>query len=298
MNISIADLLSMGYSITDDIDGINEDHENDVFNIGYNLFIEKFDKLYPNKRFTEKIVKSTKYGVLTNAWGDDGDGGTFNDFFQPHDVMELDTAINLTGVITFTASSTAVSAVGGAFESELEAGSIIFLEDEEGSFAVVQSITDDDNLVIDEVYGGTGGAGTGILMGDEKKDSPEKNSRFSLDDNSEDNKGWFKDLTRIYFPGYTVQTYFRIRYLSEIVPIDASTPRTTQKFMPFKYRRFFARYLAAMYAVVEEEKNLTDHAELEFEKNFDGMGKQYNNSKPIIVRPRNVSGNPKYDYPQ
>lgn len=298
MNISIADLFEMGYSITDDIDGVDAEHETQIFNIGYNLFIIKFDKLYPGKRFTEKVVKSTKYGVLTNVWGDDGSGGTFNDFFQPHDVMEITDPVDLTGTVTFTTDSTAVSAVNGAFESQLEAGDIIFLDGEEQYGAVVQSITDDNNLILDAEYEGTGGAGTGKVLGVEVKDLPEKTSRFVLDESdSEDEKGFYKDLDRIYFPGYNAGTYFRLRYLPEIAPITSATLRTTEKFMPFKYRHFFARYIAAMYAVVEEEQNLTAHAELEFDKNFAGMGKQYNNTKPIIVTPRTVKNNPKYDYP-
>lgn len=298
MLISIADLLEMGYSITDDIDGLDASHETQVFNIGYNLFIIKFDKLYPEMRLSEKVVKSTKRGVLTNAWGDDGDGGTFNDFLVPYDVIEINSPVNMTGVITFTNGSAAVSAVGGAFESDVEIGDQIFLDGEEQNFGTVESITDDDNLVLEEEYGGAGGSGIGVILGTDKQNVPKRNTRFTFEEaDSEDAKGFFKDLSRIYFPGYTQATYFRIRYAKEILPIDNSTPRTTEKFMPFKYRHFFARYVAAMYAVVEEEQNLTAHAELEFEKNFQGMGKQYNVSKPIEVRPRNILVDSNHNYP-
>lgn len=293
MYISIADLFEMGYSITDDIDGVDEDHETQLFNIGYNLFVAFFDKLYPDKRLSEKVVKTTKYGVLTNVWGDD-DGDAFNDFFNPRDVMELVDPVALTGTITFTNGSNIVTAASGAFETDLEVGDIVFLDGEEQYGAVVKSISNDSYLILDTDYAGTGGAGTGYVLGDETARVDKTSARFTINDE----KGFYTDLDRIYFPGYDVGTYFRVRYLPEIIPITSATNRTTLKFMPFKYRHFFAKFLAAMYSVVEEEQNLTAHAELEFEKNFSGMGEQYNDSRPIIVRPSTSTGNPKYDYPQ
>ncbi|NOZ68019.1 MAG: hypothetical protein GXP46_01920 [Deferribacteres bacterium] len=67
----------------------------------------------------------------------------------------------LTGTITMTNGSTAVSAVGGAFTSELWAGAWICLDADETSdvWAQVSSITDDNNLVLVSNYTGAGGSG-------------------------------------------------------------------------------------------------------------------------------------------
>lgn len=67
----------------------------------------------------------------------------------------------LTGTMTFTNGSTAVSASGGAFTTEISVGDTIYLDGEYSDGVRVESITDDDNLVLVEEYGGTGGAGNG-----------------------------------------------------------------------------------------------------------------------------------------
>ena len=70
--------------------------------------------------------------------------------------------VALTGTITFTNGSTAVSAAGdGAFTTEVAVGDYIYLDSEYANRARVASITDDDNLVLSANYAGTGGAGSG-----------------------------------------------------------------------------------------------------------------------------------------
>ena len=64
----------------------------------------------------------------------------------------------LTGTVTFTNASTAVSGSGTAFLTEVNVGSIIKL-DADGTYVVVESITDDTNLVLIDVYQDTGGEG-------------------------------------------------------------------------------------------------------------------------------------------
>ena len=64
----------------------------------------------------------------------------------------------LTGTVTFTNASTAVSGSGTAFTTEVNAGSIIKL-DADGTYVVVASVTDDTNLVLIDVYSDTGGSG-------------------------------------------------------------------------------------------------------------------------------------------
>ncbi len=69
--------------------------------------------------------------------------------------------VALTGTITFTNGSTAVSATGGGFLTEVAVGDSIYLDGEYANRMTVASITDDDNLVLSANYAGTGGAGNG-----------------------------------------------------------------------------------------------------------------------------------------
>ena len=64
----------------------------------------------------------------------------------------------LTGTVTFTNASTAVSGSGTAFTTEINVGSIIKL-DADGTYVVVESVTDGTNLVLVDAYPDTGGAG-------------------------------------------------------------------------------------------------------------------------------------------
>ena len=69
--------------------------------------------------------------------------------------------IAVTGTVTFTGASTAVSAAAdGAFTTELAVGDYIYLDGEYSDGVRIASITDDDNLVLESAYGGTGGAGS------------------------------------------------------------------------------------------------------------------------------------------
>jgi len=68
----------------------------------------------------------------------------------------------LTGTLTFTNGSTAVTGVGTAFTTEVAAGDYIWL-DADGVWAQVSSVTDDTNLVLSAAYSGTGGTGSGAV---------------------------------------------------------------------------------------------------------------------------------------
>jgi hypothetical protein len=72
---------------------------------------------------------------------------------------------SLTGVITFANGSTAVSASGGAFTTELTVGEQVFLDTDGRTFtAEISSITNNDNLVLTANYTGTGGAGASSVL--------------------------------------------------------------------------------------------------------------------------------------
>lgn len=64
----------------------------------------------------------------------------------------------LTGTVTFTNASTAVSGSGTSFLTEVNVGSLIKL-DADGTYVAVESVTDDTNLVLIDTYPDTGGAG-------------------------------------------------------------------------------------------------------------------------------------------
>lgn len=75
--------------------------------------------------------------------------------------VDADAGGALTGTLTFTNGSTAVSAVGGAFTTELEPGDFIKLDsDNNTKFARVNSVTDNNNLVLVDGYTGTSGSGS------------------------------------------------------------------------------------------------------------------------------------------
>lgn len=76
-------------------------------------------------------------------------------------LLEESAEKSITGTLTFTNGSTAVSASGGAFTTELVVGDYIYLDGEYSDGGIIASITDDDNLVLEENYSGTGGAGNG-----------------------------------------------------------------------------------------------------------------------------------------
>ena len=89
---------------------------------------------------------------------------TFRNFTEVWDnKLTIDTGLTpaatatgtLTGTVTFTRGSTAVSAAGGAFSSELEAGN--FIKKSDGvQYYRVSSITDNDNLVLEWASQDTG----------------------------------------------------------------------------------------------------------------------------------------------
>ena len=75
------------------------------------------------------------------------------------------------GEITFTNGSPNVSAVNGKFTRELKVGTKIMLSTdnlgESDVAAEIQSITDDNNLVLTANYSFTGGTGEGVVIGQE-----------------------------------------------------------------------------------------------------------------------------------
>lgn len=71
-----------------------------------------------------------------------------------------DTITPLTGTLTFTNGSAVVTAVGGAFTTELANDDYIRL-DSSGVVGKILSITDDDNLTLTANYAGASGTGAG-----------------------------------------------------------------------------------------------------------------------------------------
>lgn len=70
--------------------------------------------------------------------------------------------VAFTGTVTFTNGSAAVSAVGGLFTTELTVGDLIYLDAEYANIGQIKSISNNTNLVLEEVYAGAGGAGIGM----------------------------------------------------------------------------------------------------------------------------------------
>jgi len=68
---------------------------------------------------------------------------------------------SLTGLVTFTGASTAVTGVSTKFLSELAVGDWIYASTESGFAAQVESITDDTNLVLATAYAGVGASTAG-----------------------------------------------------------------------------------------------------------------------------------------
>lgn len=88
-----------------------------------------------------------------------GDYLTLEIGFTPTAVAET-----LTGTVTFTNGSTAVTGSGTDFDGEVEAGEYIHKAlDTNGELYKVKSVTDDTNLVLDRAYEGTTGADTANL---------------------------------------------------------------------------------------------------------------------------------------
>lgn len=119
-----------------------------------------------------------KYGLIisdatANSEGIRIRGGTFEgntiqqiDLRGPDDVIidgphvEANAPVALTGTLTMTNGSTAVTGAGTAFLSQIVAGQYIKLNaDSNPSWARVQSVTNDGALTLSRVYNGTGGAG-------------------------------------------------------------------------------------------------------------------------------------------
>lgn len=69
----------------------------------------------------------------------------------------------LSGTLTFSNGSAAVSGSGSAFLTEVTVGQFVRL-DADLVWAEVQSITDDNNLVLTANYSGAGGAGVGSVI--------------------------------------------------------------------------------------------------------------------------------------
>jgi hypothetical protein len=69
----------------------------------------------------------------------------------------------LTGTLTFTNGSTAVTGSSTSFSSEIAAGDKIQL-DADGTLVRVASVTNDTALVLEELYNDTGGAGAGSVI--------------------------------------------------------------------------------------------------------------------------------------
>lgn len=90
MYLTYGQILDMGSAITNDPDGIDSEHIAGVFNVGYMLFLQKFDKIHPQKRLKNlNVTKSDELGTrIDNLVQENGED--FNEFFQPYDVIEVD----------------------------------------------------------------------------------------------------------------------------------------------------------------------------------------------------------------
>ncbi len=81
-------------------------------------------------------------------------------FMHPMDSFATVITTALTGTLTFTEDSTAVTGSGTAFTTELDVGDTVKL-DADGTYYTVSSITSDTALVLRDAYTGTTGAGAG-----------------------------------------------------------------------------------------------------------------------------------------
>lgn len=109
-------------------------------------------------------VEQTYQDVVSWTVPDGKDGVIFeasittNNFGKT--VIRLQFKKPLTGTLTLTAGSAAVTGVGTAFLTELEVGDKIILDADE-TWAEVLSIASNTALTLTAVYGGTGGSGAG-----------------------------------------------------------------------------------------------------------------------------------------
>ncbi len=79
----------MGSAITNDPDGLDQEHIAGVFNVGYLLFLGKFDKIHPKKRLKSfNITKADDNGTRIDNLVQEG-GEDFNEFFEPYDVIRV-----------------------------------------------------------------------------------------------------------------------------------------------------------------------------------------------------------------
>ena len=86
MYITLADLLKLGASVTNDPEGINPDAQLGVLSIGYLLFLTRFDRLWPEKRLKSVNLEYEAGGIDLSAF----DGNSSNDLFEPYDLWKLD----------------------------------------------------------------------------------------------------------------------------------------------------------------------------------------------------------------
>jgi hypothetical protein len=85
-------------------------------------------------------------------------------FLHPMDSITTEPDTALTGTLTFTEDSTAVTGSGTAFDTELIAGDRIQL-DADGTWYTVSSVTDATNLVLGSAYDDTTASGASTIEG-------------------------------------------------------------------------------------------------------------------------------------
>lgn len=90
MKISLKKLFATAFGISVDEDGLDAEIRMHAFNVGYVLFLNKFDDIFPEKRLKTLKFTNQSGGVSIELLGTDINENAYDDFFHPFDVYRTD----------------------------------------------------------------------------------------------------------------------------------------------------------------------------------------------------------------
>ena len=131
-----------------------------------------------------------------------------------------------------------------------------------GSLGIKKTETYNDFLVPYDVYE-SDSTGSTIV-----------NEVFPVENPLSKEKGYFCSGNKIYFTGYTAVSWFRVRYLPEILPFASENYNNVgeaEVYIAQKHLPRWAKFINAIQANIEEETIPLDQLEFEFDKYFYGM---------------------------
>lgn len=90
MKITLEKLFATAFGISVDEDGLDAEIRMHAFNVGYVLFLNKFDDIFPEKRLKTLKFTNQTGGVSIESLGTDINENVYDDFFHPFDVHRTD----------------------------------------------------------------------------------------------------------------------------------------------------------------------------------------------------------------